>query len=52
MVEGHIKISLYTNKEYIDDVFDTIYNEILINDNMLKYSPHDATKIIIHFYIQ
>ena len=26
--ENTSKYSLYTNKEYIDDIFDTIYNEI------------------------
>ena len=48
--ENTSKYSLYTNKEYIDDIFDTIYNEILINDNLcLKYSPHDILKLLYIF---
>tara|TARA_B100000575_G_C22876689_1_gene511183 strand:- start:232 stop:642 length:411 start_codon:yes stop_codon:yes gene_type:complete len=44
------KYSLYTNKEYIDDIFDTIYNEILINDNLcLKYNTHDILKLLYIF---
>ena len=48
--ENTSKYSLYTNKEYIDDIFDTIYNEILINDNLcLKYRPHDILKLLYIF---
>lgn len=44
------KYSLYTNKEYIDDIFDTIYNEILINDNLcLKFNPHDILRLLYIF---
>ena len=44
------KYSLYTNKEYIGDIFDTIYNEILINDNLcLKYNTRDILKLLYIF---